>query len=247
MWNCPKCRERVVDGFDVCWNCGTSKDGIEDPTFVSAEDRPSGSESRGSTDTEERPAGEETQEAPDLSAEFRGRRRFRLSGFGTACWLVLALGVTGLLIPTVLRLPIWIDFEVVLAVWWTIWLGALTSLLYTGNRLSDDHRLHEPRNWFALAKTNGNSPKRAGGIGGGWWPWVVVDGEGCVYALGLLLALAVLAARRFPALLRDPRNAFACRQRSPPVPRPVCAIAGVGILVGERLHAAARWNRLVRS
>ncbi|HEX3315469.1 MAG TPA: hypothetical protein VHR72_11290, partial [Gemmataceae bacterium] len=93
-----------------------------------------------------------------------------------------------------LRLPIWIDFEVVLAVWWTIWLGALTSLLYTGNRLSDDHRLHEPRNWFALAKTNGNSPKRAGGIGGGWWPWVVVDGEGCVYALGLLLALAVLAA-----------------------------------------------------
>ena len=24
MWKCPKCRERLDDGFDVCWNCGTS-------------------------------------------------------------------------------------------------------------------------------------------------------------------------------------------------------------------------------
>jgi hypothetical protein len=38
MWQCVKCREEVVDGFDVCWNCGTSKDGVEDPKFQKADD-----------------------------------------------------------------------------------------------------------------------------------------------------------------------------------------------------------------
>lgn len=34
MWSCSKCREQVEDSFDVCWNCGTSREGIEDPGFV---------------------------------------------------------------------------------------------------------------------------------------------------------------------------------------------------------------------
>jgi len=34
MWTCSKCREQVEDGFDACWNCGTSREGIEDPDFV---------------------------------------------------------------------------------------------------------------------------------------------------------------------------------------------------------------------
>ncbi len=25
MWQCRKCRERLEDQFDVCWNCGTAK------------------------------------------------------------------------------------------------------------------------------------------------------------------------------------------------------------------------------
>ena len=33
MWECRKCRERHEDSFEVCWNCGTSKDGEEDPHF----------------------------------------------------------------------------------------------------------------------------------------------------------------------------------------------------------------------
>lgn len=33
MWTCPKCRESIADDFDVCWNCGTSRDGTEDPSF----------------------------------------------------------------------------------------------------------------------------------------------------------------------------------------------------------------------
>jgi hypothetical protein len=38
MWHCTKCRESIEDSFELCWNCGTSKDGVEDPSFRKAED-----------------------------------------------------------------------------------------------------------------------------------------------------------------------------------------------------------------
>ncbi len=37
MWTCPKCATKVDPSFDVCWSCGTGRDGVEDPTFVSAD------------------------------------------------------------------------------------------------------------------------------------------------------------------------------------------------------------------
>jgi hypothetical protein len=42
MWECRKCHEQHEDSFQVCWNCGTSKDGVEDPSFVKEDqgDRP---------------------------------------------------------------------------------------------------------------------------------------------------------------------------------------------------------------
>jgi hypothetical protein len=40
MWQCRKCRETVEDTFEVCWSCGTSKEGIEDPDFRKADDVP---------------------------------------------------------------------------------------------------------------------------------------------------------------------------------------------------------------
>lgn len=36
MWDCTKCHKRVEDAFDVCWNCGTTRDGLEDTEFASA-------------------------------------------------------------------------------------------------------------------------------------------------------------------------------------------------------------------
>jgi hypothetical protein len=33
MWMCSKCREEVDDDFEVCWNCGTTREGEEDATF----------------------------------------------------------------------------------------------------------------------------------------------------------------------------------------------------------------------
>ncbi len=37
MWTCPKCATKVDPSFDVCWKCGTSQEGVEDPTFVAAD------------------------------------------------------------------------------------------------------------------------------------------------------------------------------------------------------------------
>jgi len=40
MWTCPKCGAKVDASFEVCWNCGTSRDGVEDPNFVRADEAP---------------------------------------------------------------------------------------------------------------------------------------------------------------------------------------------------------------
>ena len=37
MWTCPKCGTKVDPSFEVCWSCGTTADGVEDPTFVAAD------------------------------------------------------------------------------------------------------------------------------------------------------------------------------------------------------------------
>lgn len=33
MWKCCKCHEENEESFEVCWSCGTSKDGIESLSF----------------------------------------------------------------------------------------------------------------------------------------------------------------------------------------------------------------------
>ena len=40
MWTCPKCRSKVDPSFEVCWCCGTTPDGVEDPNFVRADAEP---------------------------------------------------------------------------------------------------------------------------------------------------------------------------------------------------------------
>lgn len=34
MWQCPTCKESVEDTFEICWNCGTARDGTIDPSFM---------------------------------------------------------------------------------------------------------------------------------------------------------------------------------------------------------------------
>jgi outer membrane protein assembly factor BamB len=65
MWECRKCHERLEDSFEVCWNCGTSKEGVEDPTFGKVEE------------------GEKASEADALSIP-AGQRKVRARGRASA-------------------------------------------------------------------------------------------------------------------------------------------------------------------
>ena len=33
-WKCPNCHEEVEHNFDICWRCGTDREGISDPEFA---------------------------------------------------------------------------------------------------------------------------------------------------------------------------------------------------------------------
>lgn len=40
-WTCARCHRAIDAGLDVCWACGTSRDGVVDPTFEPVEKIPS--------------------------------------------------------------------------------------------------------------------------------------------------------------------------------------------------------------
>jgi hypothetical protein len=98
-----------------------------------------------------------------------------------------------LIIPLARHFPPWIDFEIVLGGWWLVWVVALTTLLYRGSRVSDDHVLKGPRDWLAPFRRQGSSTKEPRD----WWFWPIwflPDGEACLIVLGIILALVIALA-----------------------------------------------------
>ncbi len=125
---------------------------------------------------------------PELhAAPIRSRR---LSGRNVAIWVVICLAMTALLIPMVLKLPTWIEVEIVLGTWWLIWCVVLIRILFMGMRVSDDHKLGQPTNWFASWFSSNQSQNHSSSSSG--FEFSGGDGEGCLVFLGILLALAVL-------------------------------------------------------
>jgi hypothetical protein len=116
----------------------------------------------------------------------------RLSGKASAAWLVICFILTAVLIPMALSLPQWIEFEIVLAAWWLIWFAVLTRLLFTGQRVTDDYQMHNPRRWFG--SSSGKKPEKKTSSGGSWWwwDWGPIDGEGFLIVIGIIIALIVL-------------------------------------------------------
>lgn len=134
----------------------------------------------------------------EIPLEDAGRQRRRklikairlphVSGKASAGWLVACFALTAAFIPMAVRLPLWIDFEMVVAVWWVIWVGVLARLLYVGRPVSDDHKLGQPRFW--LQSVFGPS-KSAASSTWGWWPmW---DVEGCAFVFVVIILLCALA------------------------------------------------------
>jgi hypothetical protein len=67
MWTCPKCQSKVDVTFEVCWSCGTSSDGEEDPSFARGDDVTPSSEM--SFAAKSKPA-EDYLELPSAEPEF---------------------------------------------------------------------------------------------------------------------------------------------------------------------------------
>ncbi len=126
----------------------------------------------------------------------------RLSGRAGAAWLIVCLLLPAFLIPAAVRLPIWIDFEIVLGIWWLVWLLVLARLLYTGQRVTDDHALQAPRSWFGARGDAAKKPPRQSASGGGWLDGLnwgggsAFDGEafaiGCLIVVGLILLVGAV-------------------------------------------------------
>jgi hypothetical protein len=118
----------------------------------------------------------------------------RLSGKASAAWLVVCFVLTAVLIPVALRWPTWVKFELVLAAWWVIWLAVLTALLYGGRRVSDDHQLGEPRNWFGSAANKPQPPRdpNSSWWDGFFWGWAWGDGEVILIIIGLILLVGLI-------------------------------------------------------
>jgi hypothetical protein len=75
-----------------------------------------------------------------------------VSGGASAFTLVICFAVTALLIPMASHLPHWVGFEIVLAVWWCVWVVVLTALLHSGRQVTDDHSLSPARSWDIAGK-----------------------------------------------------------------------------------------------
>jgi hypothetical protein len=119
----------------------------------------------------------------------RSIRLPNVSGKASAAWLVVCFALTAALIPMAVRLPLWIDFEIVVGVWWLIWVVVLGRLFYLGKQISDDHQFHQPRSWF------GSGVGRGGRASSSDYWWVGFgDTDGCAIVIGIIITLITLLA-----------------------------------------------------
>lgn len=126
---------------------------------------------------------DENQSPRNRRRPTRGLRLPEVSGKWTVIWLLVCFILTGILIPVVLKLPHWIEYEIVVGVWWIVWTMILTKLLYKGEQITDDHQHKQPRDWLGLQKADASD---ASGCGYG------ADFEGCAVLIGLVVALILV-------------------------------------------------------
>ncbi len=61
-----------------------------------------------------------------------------VSGRLTALTVGCAMALTAAAVPTLLRLPRWVELEIIVAGWWAIWMVTYTFLLFHGFRIADE-------------------------------------------------------------------------------------------------------------
>jgi hypothetical protein len=125
----------------------------------------------------------------------------RVSGRATAFIVVFSSIAAAVLVPASVRLPRWVEAEVVLGLWWAILAGTIGVLLYRGFRLRDDVVYFVPWDRPADPKEAKPKPKSSGwGSGGGCSDigssgcgdgCSSVDGEGFLVMIAVVVVLGV--------------------------------------------------------
>jgi hypothetical protein len=95
--------------------------------------------------------------------------------------ILAALLVTAAAVPFALHLPRWVEAEIVVGAWWTIWSVVLGVVAYRGTKIADDHRPGSGR----VTGLDGDSPK---------WAWLLEaspDAEACLVAIVVFLVVGV--------------------------------------------------------
>lgn len=96
-WQCPRCAKQVEEEFEVCWNCGTSREGVPDPDFQPA--APPAMDDDDSEDQEDLAA-----EEPKARKSYHPLRRFFQSAWTPfLAWLFAALTVVSLVVYVIYR------------------------------------------------------------------------------------------------------------------------------------------------
>ncbi|HEU4536566.1 MAG TPA: hypothetical protein VFS00_20720 [Polyangiaceae bacterium] len=116
----------------------------------------------------------------------------RVSGKVATLFALVSLGLCAVLFPTVLKLPRWVEAEVVLGAWWAALALVLGVLLYRGIKVADDFRFR--LNPFGQRDKGSSSlwSDLPGCVDVG-----TVDAEGCLVVLGVAVVLAALAGASF--------------------------------------------------
>jgi hypothetical protein len=125
----------------------------------------------------------------------------RVSGKVTALVVVVSLLASTVLVPASVRLPRWIEAEMVLALWWAVLAVTLIVLLFRGFRLKDDLVYFMPWDRPAAPGKDGESRKPGswgsspGGCAGDGCSNVAgdgcsgLDGEGAIVVVVVVVAL----------------------------------------------------------
>ncbi len=154
------------------------------------------------------PDAEPPRVAPRGYRQGRGPLRVRriappVSGSLTALIVGSLMALAGVAFPSMLRLPRWIELEIVVALWWGIWTLTFVVLLYRGWRVARDLKSMKGKK-VADQKHKGDSASSSSTID---WADALSGGfdlDGCMVVLALALAIGaafLLAELLIPMLL----------------------------------------------
>ena len=118
-----------------------------------------------------------------------------VSGKFSALVLALCFLLTAVLIPVSAHFPRWVEFELVLAVWWALWTGALPVLLYRGHAISDD--FSQPTGGFIKNLDLGSLDLGGCSTGCAGFEWIgCADTLGAI-AIGIMILIAAFVLIKF--------------------------------------------------